>query len=520
MKIPAMIPVFLATVLTASAAAGGGEALSFFLALRESDPAKRGAALLESAERDTYPAELALIHLTRNPLPPKSTARLLPVARRRGGLVPAVLLLRAYRDEDDFSAAAPMDLDELFRLTREAWRAAAARELTAFEAPLFRELSGRLLELAGECGESGALCPEVEDLVLKRGKAWHRAIPPAALLDYYYRLAFSAEGWELLDKDDAGAWKDSPHPGRRNFFRLVQELRNLPPADAADTEALVGFFLASGARSAAMRAAADLMRRHPKQAFALFLYTAVEAGEVDLMERVKPLVKPEFFLLYRAMALKNAGKFQEALILAPRIADPAARDKLELECRMATGDFERAAELVQKTGSPLAERLRIFALLELAESTGNVKYYRAAEQLAGPRIETDAGWANSFGYVALLLGLDREQAERRIRFSLSCHPQNASLLDSMAWARYRAGDWNGAWKYMDMALRRCRPQVENCEELEHAGAIREAMGDRAGAKRYYTLALKLAREYEKRSFGHARGKLHVRRISAALEKLK
>ena len=518
MKVPAMIPVFLAMVLTASAA--GGEALSFFMALREHDPAKRGEALLKLAERDAYPAELALIHLTRNPLPPKSTAQLLSVVRRHGGLVPTVLLLRAYRQDDDFTAAAPMDIQELFRLAREAWRAAAGRKLTAFETPLFRELTGRLLDLAGECGENVSLCPELEALVLKRGKAWHEAIPPAALLDYYYRLAFAAEGWELLDKDDAGAWKDSPHPGRRNFFRLLQELRNLPPADAADTEALVGFFLATGARSAAVRTAADFMQRHPKQAFALFLYTVVEAGEVDLLEKVKPLIKPEFFLLYRATALKSAGKFHEALALVPRIADPASRDKLELECRMAVGDFGRAAELVRKPGSPLAERARIFALLELAESTGDVKHYRAAEQLAGPRIDTDAAWANSFGYVALVLGLDRDQAERRIRFSLSCHPQNTSLLDSLAWARYRAGDWNGAWKYMDMALRRCRPQPENCEELEHAGAIREALGDRAGAKRYYSLALKLAREYEKRTFGQARAKLHVKRISEALEKLK
>ena len=40
--------------------------------------------------------------------------------------------------------------------------------------------------------------------------------------------------------------------------------------------------------------------------------------------------------------------------------------------------------------------------------------------------------------------------------------------------------------------RRSEPQPENCELLQHAGAIRLALGDREGARRYCEQALKLA----------------------------
>ncbi|MBQ6352133.1 MAG: hypothetical protein IJJ28_02555, partial [Lentisphaeria bacterium] len=409
---------------------------------------------------------------------------------------------------------------ELFELARREWRSAAKRELSGFEAPLFRELSGCVLYWACDCGEAAAMWREVEALVLAHGKAWYRAVPPAALLDYCHRLAFAAEGWEVFGTDAAETWKNSPHPGRRNFVRLLRELRNLPPPDEADTEALIGFFLAANSRKAAVQAAADLMRRQPKRSMGLFLYTAIAAGESGLVDKMKPLIKPEFMPLYRAMTLKGAGKYREALAAAKRIPAPEARAKVELECLIALGEFEAAGKLARNAVTPLPERTRILALLELAELSGDARYYRDAEQLAAKRIDRDAAWANSFGYVALVLGLDAEQAERRIRYALKCHPQNSSLLDSMAWALHRLGKPNEAWRYMDMALRRCRPQPESCEELEHAGAIRLALGDREGARKYYRLALKLAREGEAFTFGQARYRLHAKRIAAALEKLR
>ena len=111
--------------------------------------------------------------------------------------------------------------------------------------------------------------------------------------------------------------------------------------------------------------------------------------------------------------------------------------------------------------------------------------------------------------------LSRDLAEKRIRHALSLRPRESSYLDSLAWARYLAGDHAGAWKYMEQALRYCEPEAENCELLQHAGAIRLALGDRAGARRYCTQALKLAQTGEK---DPKRGPF-FRRYSAEIRKL-
>lgn len=519
MKIPALLSAVLAVFLAVPVFAADQGALALFRALREDDPAKRGAALLELAEREDYPSELALDYLTRAQLPKGSFARLLPVARRRGGVVPAVLLLRAYRAEYDHTARTPLDELELFRLLRGVWREVGRRGPTRFEAPLFRELSDGVLQLALDCGESGSVCSDVEALVVARGRTWREIIPPVTLLVFYYSHAFAAEGWELLSAQDVKAWQDSPHPGRRNFCRLLAELVRRPPDSEVEIEALVNFFFLLGDRPGALRAAADFTRRHPKR-FALLLFTAVEAGDTGVLDKLKSFMKPEVFPRYRALALKNSGGYAEALKLAPRIADPESRLRLELECRLALGDFKTAAKLAGDPASPINRRTRLFALLEVAEVTGDIESFRAAERLAGKELESNSEYANAVGYTALDLGQDRELAEKRIRFALACHPRNGSLLDSLAWARHLAGDRDGAWKYMDQALRRCAPLPESCEELEHAGAIRLAMGDREGARKYYALALKLAREGERRKFGHARFRMLVKRISGALEKIK
>ena len=114
MKFSTLMSAVLAACLAISAVAADNGALALFRALREDDSAKRGAALLELAARDGYPSELALVYLTRAQLPKGSFARLLPVARRRGGVVPAVLLLRAYRAEYDHTAQTPLDELELY----------------------------------------------------------------------------------------------------------------------------------------------------------------------------------------------------------------------------------------------------------------------------------------------------------------------------------------------------------------------------------------------------------------------
>ena len=515
MKIPAVIMAIAAAALTVSAAT---VEVQFNQALKEKDPARRGEALLKLAETGSYPAELALIHLTRANLPPRSFARLLPVARFRfGELVPAVLLVRSYRQEESSKSPAELSRSELFDLAHTAWKNAAVRELSPFEQRLFRELSGEVLRLAWECGETAQIFTEVEQRIGARGKAWAQDFPLSVLLEFFYRHAFVTGGFELYTQD----WSTSSARGRSAFAAVLGELRRHAPENDAELAARVRFLISIGETDQAILSAAEqLLGKQSQERINLLIFAVVQSGRYDMFDTIKPLLKKTGLTPLKAAAFARGGKYAEALKLLPGIADPAQRADLELKCRMGLGEYSAAAALAEDPASPLDNEQRILALLTMAEETGDAAFYRAAERLAGDRIDTDAGLSNSFGYVALLLGIDRDLAEKRIRYALSIQPDNSAFLDSLAWARHLAGDHAGAWTQMEAALRRCTPEPESCDVLAHAAAIRLALGDREGARRCCEMALKLAQYGEKKPAVSVYFKSRVANIRKLLEQMK
>jgi len=492
MKITALIASVAALFLTASAVTIENDML-FVRALNEPDATRRGGMLLTLAERNEYPADLALIHLIRAELPQKSLSRVLPIARRRrGDPVAAVLLIRAFRQEASDATPDPMPRGELFDLMLAAWENAAERKLSPFEQGLFRELSGRLLDLACDCGETARIFPLVEKRINSRPRAeWIRDLPLAELLEFCYRHAYVAEGFELYSPE----WSESPLPGRRAFAALLAESAKIPPEDDFSAMDRIRFLSGADFGDMAILLAAErlektndpaVFRRRLNQ----LIYAMVDSGRHEIFENVRPLLNAGGAPLVEALTLANGGKYREALALLPRIADGAEKAELELNCRMALGEYDKVAEMAKS--SKLPENMRAIKLLGIAELLRDGKYYTAAERVAGKLADEDIVLANAFGYTALLLDLDRDQAEKRIRHALSARPRESAYLDSLAWARYCAGDYAGAWKYMEKSLRHSTPQVENCELLAHAAAIRLALGDRDGARRYGELALKLA----------------------------
>ena len=488
LKMPAVIAAFAAALLTASAAADDVD-MQFVRALQERDRARRGEALLKLAERNGYPAELALIHLTRAQLPPHSVARILPIARfRLGELVPTVLLARAFRMEEA-SAPGTLARSELFHIAHTAWKNAAARELSPFEHGLFRELSGEVLKLSWECGETAQIFPDISRRITAGGQKWIRDFPVSALLEFFYRHAFVNEGFELYSKE----WRDSQSPGRRAFAAVLRMQSALKPESDAEADARLRFLLAiEEYDAAALLAAVRLDEKQDKDRVGWVILSVVKSGNAKAFKTIRPMLKASVVPFLKGELLAGGGKFREALELLPQISDPANRARLEFVCRNGLGEFAAAAAIAGDPKSPLDKRTRILALLALAETDRNAAWYAAAERLAGNEIDTDAAYANSFGYVALVLGMDRDLAEKRIRRALELQPDNSSYLDSLALARHLAGDHAGAWKLMERALRSCDPQPESCEILEHAAAIRLALGDRDGARRCCEMALKLA----------------------------
>ena len=499
MKISMLVLTAAALTLTASAAKFDSD-LGFIRTLKETDPARRGEALLTLVESGTQPtAELALIHLTRAKLPPKSLPRLLELSRSRfGDLIPAVLLARAFREEDSDSLPEPMPRRDLFHLTRSAWKSAAMRKLSPFEQRLFRELSGQVLRLAWECGETAQLFPEVEQRLSARGRDWSRDFPVAELLEFCYRYAFTAEGLELYSPQ----WTDSPQPGRRIFAILLGESAKIPPRSDGEASARIAFLRSIDEVDMAILLAAEQVEKN-RRADRLgakinqLIVTVVGSGRYTIFENVQQLMNPASIPGMKALTLANGGKFQEALKMLPQITNPPVKVQVEMTCRLALGEFDTAFALANDPASPLDKRLRIFALLDIAQDRSDAAAYEAAERLAGAEIDTDPSLANAFGYVALLLNRDRDRAEKRIRHALKLRPLNSAFLDSLAWARYQAGDYAESWKLMEESLRSCDPQAESSELVAHAGAIRLALGDRDGARRFCEQALKLAQAGEK-----------------------
>lgn len=492
----------------AAAAAPGrspAPAAEFLAAMSEKDPAKRTEMLLAAAESGVYPADLALIHLTRSAVETRHGERLYRLAKERHGeLIPALL---ACRGAERFAP-------ELFELTLAAWRNAAVKNLSPFEAPLFRELTASLVAQGCGMGEYTALRPLLEEFIRKNPE-WRKRLPVSALVEFYVSCAFATEGFELPDPE----WRRSPSELRRACIRLLDELPKMLPDDAEDTGRLVNFFLRTGARPQAVAAALAFGRNHPDTTLPLLVMTAVESGDVKIIDSLKKFINPQMFGDFRIRALGNAGEFAEAFKSLDAIADPARRQALYIDLVNKQGDSRLKAKLARDPAAALLPKGRILWLLDAAENLQERDCFRDAEKLVTPDMEADPVLANALGYVALVLGTEPERAEKRIDRALRNSPCNSAYLDSKAYARYVARDYAGAWEWMQKALKTIEPAPSVAEILEHAGDIRLALGDKTRAREFYLAAVKLASGQEKLPGAEAFARLR-KRAAEKLEKLK
>ena len=503
-----ILPVLLALlpfVAVASPENSPAPAAEFLAALHEKDQLKRTEMLLVAAESGIYPADLALIHLTRAAVGVQHGERLRKLAEgRRGELIPAVLCCRSAEHADR----------ALFELLLAAWRNASKKKHTPFEAPLFRELTASLVAQGCGMGEYAVLRPLLEELI-RKDPEWRSKLPVSALVEFYVSCAFATEGFELPQPE----WHKSPSELRQSCIRLLDELPKLLPDDAEDSGRLIGFFLRTEARPSAVAVALAYGRKHPDNALPILVMTAAETGEVKIVDSLKKFINPQMFNDFRIRALGSSGAFDEALKALDGIADPARRQALYLELVGKQGDPALKAKLARDPKSSLLPRGRILWLLDAAERLHDRGCFRDAEKLVTAELDKDPVLANALGYVALVLGLDPKTAEARIDRALERDPYNSAYLDSKAYARYAAHDHAGAWEWMQKSLKTIDPMPSVAEILEHAGDIRLVLGDKTRAREFYRAALKLADGMEKHP-GEAGFSLIRKRAKEKLEKLK
>ena len=469
--------LILLPLVVAAAPAEWKPGAEFLAALAEKDQSKRAGMLLDTAESGVYPADLALIHLTRAAVEPKHAARLRKLAEaRRGELIPAVLACRSAEYSDR----------ELFGLALAAWRNASEKRLSKFEAPLFRELSISLVSLCCDTGEYAVLQPRLEEFI-RKDRDWRSRVPISALVEFYVSCAFATEGYELPD----ASWSKAPGEMHQTCARLLDELPKLLTDDPDEMKRLANFFLRAEMRRHALALTITYAERDPDKALPLLVMTAVRLGETKILDSLKKFIRQKAFAEFSIHAAGNAGKFTEAVRALDGITDPERRQALYIDIVNRHGAAALKAKLARDPETPLLPDTRIRWLLGAAERLNDPGCFRDAEKLITAETEADPVMANAFGYVALVLGIDPKTAEARVDRALERNPCNGAYLDSKAYARYVARDYDGAWEWMQKALKVIDPSPTSFEILEHAGDIRLALGDRTRARKFYAAALRL-----------------------------
>ena len=395
-----------------------------------------------------------------------------------------------------------------------AWRSASKKKLTPFEVPLFRELTASLVAQGCGMGEYAVLRPLLEDFI-RRDPEWRSKLPVSALVEFYVSCAFATEGFELPRPE----WRKSPSELRQTCIRLLDDLPRMLPDDAEDAGRLINFFLRTEARTQAVAVALAYGKGHPDNALAILVMTAIETGEVKIVDSLKKFINPQMFGEFRLRALGSAGAFDETFKALDGITDPTRRQALYFELVNKQSDPALKAKLARDAGNSLPLRTRMLWLLDAAERLNDRGCFGDAEKLVTEDLARDPVPANALGYVALVLGIAPETAEARIDRALRSDPYNSAYLDSKAYARYVAHDCAGAWEWMRKALKSIAPMPSSAEILEHAGDIRLALGDRTRAREFYRAALKLASGREKLPGGAGFSAIG-KRAKEKLEKLK
>lgn len=143
----------------------------------------------------------------------------------------------------------------------------------------------------------------------------------------------------------------------------------------------------------------------------------------------------------------------------------------------------------------IAERNYRLLRASFAEKARRPDIVKSSIQPLLDRNADDYEALNFLGYTLADMNKDLELSERCVRKAVEGDPSNAAYLDSMAWVLYRKGAFKEAAAWMDKALAACSGEPDGVL-LDHAGDIRAALGDSAGALKLWNEALAAAPDEE------------------------
>lgn len=255
--------------------------------------------------------------------------------------------------------------------------------------------------------------------------------------------------------------------------------------------------MASGDVDEARRRFGERLQRGQGSAESFF-YLAVLAerrGEKDLaLQSYERLVAAGGGLLPRVRAatlLVEAGRKDDALALFDKVPPSGRNDPIDIAIARSN--------VLREAGDARAALAAVDAALERHPEHPQLVYHRAMLlELSGRTRDSVRGFErllrdrpddptvlNALGYT---LGDNRQQLRRAaelVERALVLAPDNAAIMDSVAWLRFRRGDARGALPLLERAYRISR----DAEIAAHWAEVLWVLGDQGAARRVWAQAL-------------------------------
>ena len=211
-------------------------------------------------------------------------------------------------------------------------------------------------------------------------------------------------------------------------------------------------------------------------------------GQVSFQSRLA-----ERALRWRLQLLLEHNRGAEALTLAQQAIAELPEDRtyriIGAQVAAENGKFGEARTILQAAVHKWPDDpTLLYHLASMADAAGDKESaLRLMEQLVA--LDPDNAQAlNYVGYSLAEQGRDLPRAYELITKAVAGAPNDAHILDSLAWVQYKMGDYQSAWKTISLTVER---SAENAVIWEHYGDIALVMGKKSEARNAYARALKL-----------------------------
>ncbi len=230
----------------------------------------------------------------------------------------------------------------------------------------------------------------------------------------------------------------------------------------------------------------------------LFLITYDGRHDVEKALQYLNMVRPESPIyeraeIYKIQVLTENKRFDEAVAVADDAISkyPGQRSFWQSKAALYAlqGKYDEADRVLSEALQQFPNDAELmFARGALYDQSGRKEEAMLVMEEILKQHPDDSAALNYIGYTLADKGVELERARKLIVKALEGDPENAHIIDSLAWVQYRLGDFEEAYKNI---LRAIGYEPEEPEIWEHYGDIAKAVNKNKQAKDAYRRALEL-----------------------------